>query len=191
MKASFLTLALFISLLANAQHEPAPAAEGAPHTEGHGSMKGANRLSFGLGHTHISEGKVDGKTQWLATASWSINFDHWLSNKWAVGLQSDMILESFKIEAHDQEIIERSYPIAVVPVAIFKPGAHWSFVGGAGVEFSKGHNIGLTRLGIEYGHHLPKGWELGAALVWDEKWNYYNSWGIAITISRIWEKERK
>lgn len=151
-------------------------------------MKGLNRIGFGLGHTHISEGKVDGKTEWLATASWSLNFDHWFSNKWAAGLQTDMILETFKIEAHDQEEIERSYPISAVPVAIFKPGHHWSFVGGVGIEFSKGHNIGLTRLGIEYGHELPKGWEVGAALVWDDKWNYYNSWGIAIVISRVWAK---
>ena len=190
MKLPLLTIALFSLSMAQAQPEHASPPE-SPHGIGEPEgMKGSNRLGFGLGHTHISEGKVDGKTQWLATASWSLNFDHWISDKWAIGVQSDMILENFKIEGQDKQEIERSYPLSLVPVAIFKPGEHWSFVGGAGIEFSSGHNIGLTRLGMEYGRELPKGWELGAALVWDDKWNYYNSWGLAIVISRVWKKTK-
>ncbi len=155
-------------------------------TESHHGMKGSHRLTLGLGHTQVSEGKVDGKTKWLSIASWSFNYDYWLSEKWAIGLQNDLLLETFIIENHEQEFIERSYPLAMVPVAIFKPGKHWSFIGGVGAEFSKGHTLTMTRLGAEYGFHLPKNWEVGAAVVWDGKWNYYNSWGIAFTCSKIW-----
>lgn len=157
----------------------------------HHGMKGSHRLTLGLGHTHISEGKVDNKTQWLATASWSLNYDYWLSDKWAIGLQNDLILETFIIEDHHEEFIERSYPLAMVPVAIYKPGKHFSLIGGVGAEFSSGHTLALTRLGMEYGFHLPKNWEVGAALVWDNKWNYYNSWGIAFTASKIWPSKKR
>ena len=163
----------------NNTHEVGKAAE-------HHGMKGSSRLTLGLGHTHVSEGKVDGHTEWLPMASWSLNFDYWLSNKWAIGLQNDLILEKFLIEDHEHEIIERKYPWAVVPVVIFKPGKHISFLGGVGAEFSSGHTITMTRLGMEYGWHLPNNCEIGAALVWDGKWNYYNSWGLAFTISKIW-----
>lgn len=162
------------------------------HSEGqeeHHGMKGSHRLTLGLGHTHISEGKVDGKTQWLVAGSWSVNYDYWLSNKWAAGLQTDLILEDFIIENHEEEFIERNRPLAVVPVAMFKPGKHFSFIGGVGIEFAKGNNLTLTRLGIEYGAHIPKNWEIGVAVVWDNKWNYYNSWGMAFTISKIWPKK--
>ena len=159
------------------------------HAEHEHSMKGASRLTLGLGHTHISEGQVDGKTQWLVAASWSVNYDYWLSNKWALGLQTDLILEDFLIEDADKEIIERKRPLAVVPVGIYKPGKHFSFLAGAGIEIAEGKNLGLTRLGIEYGAHIPKNWEIGVALVWDNKWNYYNSWGMAFTISKIWPKK--
>ncbi len=154
----------------------------------HAGMKGSSRLTLGLGHTHVSEGKRDGKTEWLAMPSWSFNFDYWLSDKWAIGLQNDLILESFKIEDHEGEIIERSYPWAMVPVALYKPGKHFTFIGGIGAEFSKGHTLTMTRLGVEYGFHLPKNWEVGAAFVWDGKWKYYNSWGLAFTVSKIWPK---
>ncbi len=152
-------------------------------------MKGSHRLTMGLGHTHVSRGKIDGDTKWLALASWSFNYDYWLSNKFAIGLQSDLILETFIIENNSNEFIERKYPFTLVPVAVYKTGKHFSLLGGVGMEFSEGHNLFLTRIGMEYGFHLPKNWEVGAALVWDGKWNYYNSWGLAFTVSKIWSKK--
>jgi len=147
--------------------------------------KNLQRLTFGLGHTSISNGEINGKTTWLPLASWSLNYDYWLNNKWAVGLQSDLILETFLVKQKSGNSIERKNPVAVVPVTMYRLSNHWVGIVGAGVEFSKGHNLGLTRLGIEYGVHLPKNWEVGAALVWDNKWNYYNSWGIAFTCSKL------
>lgn len=152
-------------------------------------MKNASRMTLGLGHTHISEGKVNGKTQWLAAASWSMNYDKWLSDKWAIGLQSDLILESFVIESHQVELIERNFPLAMVPAALYKPGKHFTYIAGVGAEFSQGHTLTMTRLGVEYAAHLPKNYEVGVAFVWDGKWKYYNSWGLAFTFSKIWPKK--
>ena len=181
----FITLSLFLSLPLISQEHNDPAVN-----EHHG-MKGSHRLTFGIGHTHISEGKVDGKTEWVATPSFTLNYDYWLSNKWAIGLQNDLILESFVIESHDEELIERSYPLATVPILIFKPGERFALIAGVGAEFSKGHTLTMTRLGMEYGWHIPNNGEVGLALVWDGKWNYYNSWGLAITISKLWPKKEQ
>ena len=152
--------------------------------------KGTSRLTLGLGHTHISEGKIDGKTEWLALPSWALNFDYWISNTIGIGIQNDIILESFIIEHGNQELLERSYPIASVPVIIYKPGNRLMLVAGVGAEFTKEQTLVLTRIGVEYGFHLPNNWEIGAALVWDNKWDYYNSWGLAIAISRLWPKQK-
>ncbi len=154
------------------------------------NMKGSHRLSFGLGHTSISEGKVQGRTQWLPLASWSLNYDYWLSNKWAIGLQNDLILETFVVEHGNQEMIERKKPISVIPVGMYKFAHRWTGIAGAGVEFSEGHNLGLTRVGIEYGLPLPKNWEVGIGLVWDNKWNYFNSWGLTFMVSKIWPHKK-
>jgi hypothetical protein len=160
-------------------------------TESHHSMKSASRFTLGLGHTHVSEGKENGKTEWLVLPSWSFNYDYWLSDKWALGLQSDLILESFIIENNEQELIERSHPLSIVPVALFKPGKHLTFFGGIGAELAKGNTLTMTRLGMEYGFHLPKNWEISASMDWDGKWKYYNSWGFAFTISKIWPKKNR
>ncbi len=152
------------------------------------NIKSSHRLSFGLGHTSISEGRQNGQTQWLPLASWSLNYDYWLNNKWAIGLQNDWILETFVVKQKSGSVIERKNPIAVIPVGMYKLSGHLTAVFGAGLEFSHGHNLGLTRLGAEYGVHLPKHTEVGVALVWDNKWNYYNSWGIAFTVGKLWTK---
>lgn len=118
-------------------------------------------------------------------ASWTLNYDYWISNKWAIGLQNDIIVESFKVEENDNEIIERNYPVSIVPVFMFKPTKILSIIGGVGEEFSSGHSLTLTRLGLELGFHVPGNWEVGGALVWDAKWDHYNSWGIAFTFSKL------
>ncbi len=150
--------------------------------------KGTSRLTLGLGHTHLSEGKIEGKTEWLALPSWTLNYDYWFANKWAIGLQNDLILESFFIEDGNNELLERSYPIASVPVLLYKPGKGLIFLAGVGAEFTHEKTLTLTRLGLEYGFHLPNKWEAGVALIWDNKWNYYNSWGLAITVSKLFNK---
>jgi len=157
--------------------------------QSHIGNEGASRLTIGLGHTHVSEGKIDGDTKWLALPSWSLNYDYWLSNKLAIGIQNDLILESFIIEHGNQELLERSYPIASVPVLLFKSGKRIVLIAGIGAEFAKESTLMMTRFGVEYGFHLPGNWEVSSALVWDNKWNYYNSWGLALTISKIWSKK--
>ena len=157
--------------------------------DGHHTMKGSHRLTLGLGHTHTAEGEAEGKTEWLTLPSWSLNYDYWISNRWAVGLQSDLIMETFIIEHGDGVELERSNPLALVPIALFKPGTHWTFFGGVGVEIDEEKNLTMTRLGAEYGWHLPKNWEVGIEVLWDGKWNYYNSWGLAFTASKIFPKK--
>lgn len=90
------------------------------------------------------------------------------------------------VEQRSGNAIERKNPIAVIPVVIHKFSPHWSAILGGGIEFSKGHNLGLTRLWVEYGVHMPMQYEVGIALVWDNKWNYYNSWGVAFTVGKLW-----
>ena len=167
---------------AAAAHE---GAEAVHHAGSEHGMAGTHRITLGLGHTNISQGRIGGDTRWLATASWSLNYDYWLANRWAVGLQSDVVLEQFVIEHGDQEQLERKYPVSIAPVALFKATKLLTLVGGVGVEYASGEAIGLTRLGLELGWHVGRRWEVGGALVWDNKWGYYNSWAIAFSASRL------
>ena len=180
----FTLLCLSLSAAGYAQHAETT------HHEQHG-LKGSHRVTLGLGHTHVSEGKVEEKTEWIVAPSWSFNYDYWLADNWAIGLQNDLLLETFIIEHGEQELLERSYPWTVVPVAIYKPGKRWAFIGGIGAEYAKAQTLTLTRLGVEYGVHQPRNWEVGVTAVWDNKWDYYNSWGLAFTVSKIFSPKHQ
>ena len=187
--AFFLSVAgcLLLPSSLTAQEGQHPETAHATDGDAHG-MKGTNRLTFGIGHTQLSQGKIAGTTEWAPVASWTLNYDYWLTDKWAIGLQNDWILETFFITHGDAKEIERKNPLAVVPVGLYKFANRWTAVAGVGAEFSHGHTLTMTRLGVEYGWHLPKNWEAGVAVVWDGKWNYYNSWGISFVFSKLWPK---
>ena len=157
----------------------------------HESLKGSHRISLGLGHTHLSKGKnIDGEEVWLPVTSWSLAYDYHIAKKWSIGLQSDMVLEEFIVEDHDGQELEREKPIALALVGFFKPGKHFSFIGGAGIEMEKEKNLGFTRLGVEFGAELKNHWEAGIAVLWDDKWGYYNSWVIEFTFSKLFRKKK-
>jgi hypothetical protein len=94
-----ITLLLFFTLIASAKGYSQDN-NSLIKEQGNKGNEGASRLTIGLGHTHVSAGKIDGDTKWLALPSWSLNYDYWLSNKFAIGIQNDLILESFIIELH-------------------------------------------------------------------------------------------
>ena len=183
LKSLLLTTAVLLTVATSLSGQHVPAAS-EPAGGAHG-MRGSHRLSFGLGHTHISEGKINDKTEWLTLASFSLNYDYWLSDRFGIGLQSDLVLEEFFIESAEGDEIERSYPLTFIPVGIYKIGKHFGLIGGIGLEVTKADNLGLTRLGFEYGFHVPKNWEISLEAVWDVKWDYYDSWLMGFTISKI------
>ena len=155
-------------------------------------LKGTHRLSLVLGHSHLSTGiQENGKKGWKAIPSWGLDYDYWLSNHWAIGLQTDMMVETFEVEDEDNTVIERTRPIALVAAAIFKPKEHVAFTAGMGGEFASEGNYALTRLGIESGWEIKNNWEFGISLLYDIKWNAYNTLVFGFGISKLLRKRRK
>ena len=175
---------LFLAVPATGQVQEAEAGDEQAE-EGHHSIAGRHRITLGLGHTHVSQGEIDGETEWLVAASWALNYDYWINDRWGVGLQNEVLLEQFAIEHGGEELLEREYPVSVIPTVFFKPGPWLVLLGGVGREFASEEDLTLTRLGAETGWHVTPDWEVGVALVWDNKWDYYNSWGLAFGVSRF------
>lgn len=147
--------------------------------------KGAHQLSFMLSHSMIGEGIVNGSKKSISAPSFGFDYNYWFQNKWAFGIHSDLITESFKIEDNGGVIMDRSNPFAVVPAISFKPKDHSVFVLGLGKEFAKEGNFTLTRIGYEYSFELPQKFELSFGVNYDKKWNAYDIWTVGIIISKL------
>ena len=141
-----------------------------------------------LGHAQIRQGANEENIKWLAMPSFALDYNYSFSEKWSLGLHNDVVMESFKVESFDEEVIERDKPIASVITAGFKPGNHFTYQLGLGAEFSKEENLALARIGAEYGLEIKNNWEFIANLVYDLKWNAYDSFGLSVGISKSFGK---
>ena len=146
-----------------------------------------------LAHTHVAQGvNADGDLTWLALPSWGLNYNFWFTPKWAIGLHTDLINETFKVEENlsEEEVVptvERTRPIAPAIMVSYRPHHHWAFTLGAGQEFAKEGDLLLLRAGTEYTIHLGGPWETSGSLAYDFRFDAYDSWTLGIGITRTFK----
>jgi hypothetical protein len=161
------------------------------HEDAKESFRPHHIISIVISHAQVFDGRdINGEKKVLSLPSWGLDYTYQFKPKWAIGLHTDIITETFEVEKHLEgsgsgEVIERAYPIAPAVMGIFKPNRHWSFLFGAGVEFEKEENFFLNRAGVEYGAELPKGWEVFGSLSYDFKWSGYDTWLLGLGISKV------
>lgn len=160
-------------------------------------MKGIHRLSLAMAHTHVSQGIVNGSKKWLVMASFCLDYDYWLHNKWAIGLHTDVTIEEFSVEQYlrfeegEDSVIKRNYPVSLIAVGMFKPTRHSTFTLGAGAEIAGSGVLAVTRIEYEWSTALPQNWELGINIMYDVHWNSYDSWSMAFGVSKLFPPRKK
>jgi len=143
-----------------------------------------------LSHSNVSKGIQNGKTKWQSFPSWGINYNYSINQKWLIGWHNDIIVEDFVVHNsnssdEDQDVLERSYPIATLAVVTFKPLKYLGILLGAGGEFAHQGNFAMVRLGLEAPYHLPKKLEAFVSLTYDYKINAYNTWNIGFGFAKL------
>ncbi|WP_426431078.1 hypothetical protein ACPX19_01665 [Winogradskyella sp. HB-48] len=138
-----------------------------------------HRAAFILGHSFIS---LDNK-EILAIPTFGLDYEYWISDKWGIGIFSDLELISKEVSPTVNDVnIEREYPLVVTLDVLWSPIKHWEFVIGPGFISEKGETEPLVRIGaerdLELGHH----WDVPITLFYDKKFdgNYAISIGIGI-----------
>jgi hypothetical protein len=187
MRKTWFSVALFIIVTINAVAQEVVRKDVKENKD----IKGTHRISVLIGHSHLSHGIMENKKRgWTVIPSWGCDYDYWINNHWALGLQSDLMIESFKVEDHESEVIERTMPFASVASVIFKPKEHLGFIFAMGGEFAKEETFFMTRLGIESGWEMRSNWEFVTSLAYDIKWNGYDTWAVSVGVSKLLKKHR-
>lgn len=150
----------------------------------HHSVNGA-RLTGIMAYSLINNGFSSETDDILVVPTVGLNFDYYLSEKWGLGIHSDILLQQFKVEKHDDhEEIIRENPIALCAMGIYKPHHRWALFAGYGIEIEKHENLNLVRFGAEYGIPLPKHWEVALSMEYDYKFNSYGALMFGIGFSK-------
>jgi hypothetical protein len=144
-----------------------------------------HRVSLMLGHSHIPSGKSDGEKKFITVPSWGLDYNFQISRKWAVGIHSDIITETFTvIDFEGNEEFERERPLIMSVVGIFKPHDKWSFLAGVGYEFASEEDLPILRLGIERAWEIRDDWEVFVTSQYDLRFRVYDSWMIGFGFSK-------
>jgi len=154
-----------------------------------------------ISHTLISTGVkgINNKEQWLALASFGLNYNFSFNKKWALGIHSHMIIEDFAVKDsgnHDENlstfseesegtIIERGTPISLALVGSYKVHEHIALLVGAGMEFSAHEDFKVIKFGLEFPFHIPNNWEIFGALLYDININAYQSFSFGMGIAKL------
>ncbi len=146
--------------------------------------EGKHSIAFILGHARIGQARNEqGEKEFLSVPSIAIDYNYWISEKFTIGLHTDLLNENFFVESEKNgDIIERERPITLLIAGVYKIGKHWGFGLGTGGEFVRGKDYFVTRAFIEYGVEIRDGWEVFGSLNQDFRANVYNitSYGIGI-----------
>ncbi len=149
-----------------------------------------HQIGFLLGHAHVPSLYAEGKKEWKALPSFTLYYNYWLNEKWAVGLHTDIIIENFVVEKNlvseegEEAFLEREKPVAPALMGVYKPGEHFSYLLGLGGEFASGENLFLIRAEVAYAIEMPKEWEFEISLGNDFRWDAYNTINLGLGVSK-------
>lgn len=153
------------------------------------SSKGKLGISAVMGHAFIKHNVDTEKNKLSSAAALGVNVNYWIADKFAIGVHSDLIFESFVIEEkngeEDNNFVEREYPLSVNAVATYKPIHALGLLAGVGEEFSKEKNLEMFLVGLEYMVELPHDWELGLSASYEVKNQAYDTLVFGLGVTRL------
>lgn len=145
-----------------------------------------HKISGAFTHVNLSTGVSESNVRWISLPGFSLDYDYRFSEKWSLGLHTDIVVEKFSVEKNLHEestVLERSYPIAPA-LTVSRKFGHHNILFGTGAEFEKNENLFLNRLGYEYGIEVSEKWEIALGVNYDFRWNAYDSYSLGIVIGR-------
>jgi hypothetical protein len=96
-------------------------------------------VGLAIGHAHSFRGvDENGSRKNMVLPFFGFDYNYQFSPRWALGLHTDLINETFVVEKHNStEELERSRPIAPALMAMYSPTHRWKLGVGVGGEFAK------------------------------------------------------
>lgn len=151
-----------------------------------------HQIGINIGHEYSFSGiGEDGERDLMILPYWGLDYNYHFSEKFSIGVHIDFITETFKVEksyGDEEDVSERTRPIAPALMGMYKPSERWGIGLGMGGEFAKEENFWLNRLAVEYGVPIRKGWEVFGVFQYDIRWNAYDTWTLGLGISKSFGK---
>jgi len=149
----------------------------------HPQLRGAIMMA----NSHVPKG-TEGQSLGIIVPSWGFDIDYFFHPKWSAALQGDIKIASFEVE-EENIVLNRSFPVCLVPVIHYHALRHWSFYTGLGYEIESHENLYLWRLGTEYSFEINENFEIALNLIFENKQEVYDTWTFGIAFNKkLWKR---
>jgi hypothetical protein len=139
-----------------------------------------------LGNSLIAEVKntQTGKEQYVLAPTFGLDYEYWLSRKWAIGTYNEIAHTDIEVETDNhEEYIKRENVMLFSAVAIFEPIHNLAFFAGTGVETDPHHTFWIRYLGIEYTFIRSNDWDVSISAGCVNK-DLYDAFTFGVVIGR-------
>jgi len=177
VKSFLFSLFALLALAASAQHgsenpTPEPAD---PHHHQH-----PFRAAVLLGHGIVPEVGGDGV---LFVPTWGLDLDYHLSDRWSLGLHSDVEIENYLIELPGGEEVELEMPFISTLDVFYRLNHNILLGGGGGFTLENGEAKSLIRLAVEGEVPMNDRWEWTPTLFLDQRLDGRQVWTFAVGVA--------
>jgi len=150
--------------------------------ETHEEKEPKHLVAFALGYTFIPKATSVGGTEPNGIFVPSIGLDYFykITPKFEIGTMIDFELGEYVIFEKD---LNRTNAIVISAIGAYSITKNLNVFAGGGIELEKHHNLGIFRVGAEYGIPLKHEWKLAPGFFYDIK-EGYDTWSIAIAIAK-------
>jgi len=140
-----------------------------------------HRLALLLAHTHVS---TRNRKEGLLIPTYGLDYEYWFNKRWALGLHTDLELQTFIVQTEHEEELERDYPLVVTLDLLWRPWKGLVFELGPGYEFEKNEDLFLIRMGVSYEIELPHHWDLAPTFFYDSRFESFDTYTLGLVIGR-------
>ncbi len=139
-------------------------------------------ITGALGYTYIPNGSTVGSSSAEGVFVPSIGLDYFysISHRWEIGIMSDFEFGEYVIFDKD---LNRENAIVLTAIASYSLTEHINLFAGGGIELEKHHNLGIIRVGGEYGFNLKNNWVIAPGLFFDFK-EGTDTWSVSVAFGK-------
>jgi len=139
-------------------------------------------ITGALGYTYIPNGTTaeSSSAEGVFVPSIGLDYFYSISQRWEIGIMSDFEFGEYVIFDKD---LNRENAIVLAAIASYSLTGHINLFAGGGIELEKHHNLGIIRVGGEYGFNLKNNWVIAPGLFFDFK-EGTDTWSLSIAFGK-------
>lgn len=158
------------------------------HEQSEFSLK-RHKVGIFMGNSLIHEvhNTHTGKEQYVLAPTFGLDYEYWISHKWAIGSYNEFTFLNIEVEQDHEEFVKRENVMLFSAVVVYELFPKFSIFAGTGFETDPHHTLWIRYVGAEYAFIRGDNWEVSVSAGFINK-DLYDAFTFGFVIGRRFGK---